>query len=62
MANNNKKTIGQKIDRKIEKISKIDDVVVAEINKPVGTITFKKWHVGIAAIVITTALIVAIIL
>jgi hypothetical protein len=58
----NKKTIGQKIDQKIEKISKIDDVVVAEINEPVGTITFKKWHVGIAAIVITTALIVAIIL
>jgi hypothetical protein len=62
MMANNKKTIGQKIDRKIEKISKIDDVVVAEINEPVGTITFKKWHVGIAAIVITTALIVAIIL
>lgn len=57
-----KKTIGQKIDQKIEKISKIDDVVVAEINEPVGTVTFKKWHVGIAAIVVTTALIVAIIL
>jgi hypothetical protein len=57
-----KKTIGQKIDQKIEKISKIDDVVVAEINEPVGTITFKKWHVGIVAIVVTTALIVAIIL
>ena len=55
-----KKTVGQKIDKKIETIARIDDIVIEEVTEPVGTVTFKRWHVALVAAAITAAALVII--
>lgn len=57
---NKKKTVGDRIDAKVDAIAKIDDVVIQEINEPVGTVTFKRWQVALAAIAVTALLLVVI--
>ena len=55
---NKKKTVGDKIDAKIEAVARVDDIVIQEINEPIGTITFKRWQVASAAAAVTVLLLV----
>ena len=57
---NKKKTVGDRIDAKVDAIAKIDDVVIQEINEPVGTVTFKRWQVALAAVAVNALLLVGI--
>lgn len=51
-----KKTVGQKVDKKIEAIAKVDDVIVEEINEPVGTVTIKRWQMAVIAVAVTAVI------
>lgn len=58
MTTNKKKSVPKKIKDAVVTpvVDAVEDVVEdvsEEINEEVGTVTFKKWHVGIGAVVIT---------
>ena len=55
-----KKTVGEKIDTKIEAIAKVDDVIVEEINEPVGTVTIKRWQMAAIAAAVTAAILIVV--
>ena len=50
-----KKTVGQKIDKKIEAVAKIDDIIIEKANEDVATFTIDRWHVLLAAVAVTAA-------
>lgn len=53
-----KKTVGQKIDKKIEAVAKIDDIIIEEATQPVGTITLKRWQAALMAAAVALAILV----
>jgi ribosomal protein S25 len=50
-----KKTVGQKIDKKIEAVANIDDIIIEQATKDVATFTVDRWHVLFAALAVTAA-------